>query len=42
MIIVGAMVFDVDDPSYPKEWTHDDEGAPVCTAFDRIEKEGQG
>ena len=23
----------VDDPEYPEEWTYDDAGQPICTAF---------
>ena len=32
--ILGAtMLFDIDDPEYPREWTFADDGAPICTAF---------
>jgi hypothetical protein len=34
-IIAMTMCVDVDDPEYPKEWTHDSEGQPCCTAFER-------
>ena len=26
------------DPNYPPEWTHDDKGRPVCTAFEECEQ----
>lgn len=35
-LIVRSLSFDVDDPEYPKEWTHDSEGRPTCTAFVQI------
>lgn len=28
-----TMVFDVGDKEYPKAWTFDDEGDPVCTEY---------
>lgn len=32
--ILGAtMAYNVDEPRYPKEWTHDVAGMPLCTAF---------
>lgn len=31
-IKTNAMIYDVDDPSYPEEWIYDDE-SPTCTAF---------
>lgn len=32
--IYGAtLVFDVDDPHYPREWRRDKDGKPTCTAF---------
>jgi hypothetical protein len=36
-IIVRAMCFDVDDPAYPVEWTHDWNGEPTCTDFQEID-----
>lgn len=35
--IVGkTMAVDVDDPSYPDEWTYDPDGVPTCTAYEAI------
>lgn len=31
-IIANTMVYDIDDPEYPKEWIEDESG-PRCTAF---------
>lgn len=33
-ILVAAHINDEDDPDYPKEWVHDAEGFPTCTAFE--------
>jgi hypothetical protein len=27
------MLYDVEDKEYPSEWTYDDNGYPMCTAF---------
>ena len=32
-IIGNTMAFKPSDPEYPKEWTYDDAGVPICTAF---------
>jgi len=32
-IIFLTMAYDVDDPSYPKAWVQDDDGAPSCLEF---------
>ena len=32
-IIADTFAFDIDDPRYPKEWVHDRDGHPRCTAF---------
>lgn len=32
-IVCRSFAFDVDDPEYPKEWTYNDQGDAVCTAF---------
>jgi len=29
-----ALAHDVDSADYPAEWTHDERGRPVCSAFD--------
>ena len=31
----SAMVLDIGEEGYPPEWTHDSEGRPTCTAFER-------
>lgn len=32
-LIGNSMAFKPGDPQYPKEWTYDIEGVPLCTAF---------
>ena len=32
-ILSDSFCYDVGDPEYPKEWTHDGRGRPTCTAF---------
>lgn len=39
-ILTATMIFDRDDPEYPKEWVYTDRGQPTCTAFDE-RKEGR-
>ena len=36
-IIVLTMGYDTDDSEYPKEWVYDEDGQPICTAFDQKE-----
>jgi hypothetical protein len=36
-IVANSFVFDVDDPRYPSEWTFNDEGRPICTAFEPVD-----
>ena len=36
-IIGDSMAYDIDDDKYPTEWTHNEKGAPVCTAFSAVE-----
>ena len=28
-----TMIYSVDEPEYPKQWTYDENGNPCCTAF---------
>lgn len=28
-----AMIFDIDSPKYPSEWTYTEQGKPTCTAW---------
>lgn len=35
-IAAATMVYNIDDPQYPKEWIVDNDG-PCCTAFDAID-----
>ena len=36
--ILGAtLCLMADDPDYPQEWTFDDDGHPICTAFEIIQ-----
>ena len=32
-ILTSAMIFEIDDPEYPKEWVQDESGKPMCLAF---------
>lgn len=32
-IFSRAVMYDVDDPEYPNEWTYDENGQPTCTNF---------
>lgn len=32
-IVADTFAFDIADPRYPKEWIHDRDGRPSCTAF---------
>lgn len=32
-IIFFSMSFEVDHPKYPKEWIYDEDGQPICTAW---------
>lgn len=32
-IIADSFAYEVTDPRYPKEWVHDRDGRPRCTAF---------
>lgn len=38
LILAATMGYDLTDEGYPKEWTHDASGDPMCTAF--IERGG--
>lgn len=33
IIAARTMLFDIDEPDYPDEWTYDADGDPTCTAF---------
>lgn len=32
-ILCDALVYDVNEPEYPKEWVYDEKGQPKCTAW---------
>lgn len=32
-ILPKTMIYRVDDPEYPEQWTYDEEGNPTCTSF---------
>ena len=34
LIEARAMLYDIDDAVYPKEWVYGPDGQPTCTAFD--------
>ena len=38
MIICNSMCYAIDEPMYPEEWTYDEDGNPVCTAFEEAKK----
>jgi hypothetical protein len=38
-IFYSALIHDVDDPEYPKEWVMEEIYSERCTAFEPIEKE---
>ncbi len=33
MIIMRTMLYNTRDKEYPEEWTYDENGKPICTAF---------
>ena len=37
-IVAATVSYEVDDDEYPSEWTFDDKGNPVCTAFEAAEE----
>ena len=32
-IVCNTLVYDTEDPEYPKEWVRDSNGEPTCTKF---------
>ena len=34
-ILANALSYNIGDPEYPAEWTHDERGRPTCTAFEQ-------
>lgn len=38
-ILAATMAYDIEDKEYPKEWIHDKDGNPCCTAFEPVEGE---
>jgi len=37
-ILCKTMVYDINDPEYPEEWTYDEDGNPTCTEFESVEE----
>lgn len=37
-IIVKSMCHEIEEPEYPAEWKHDDDGVPTCTAFEEVRR----
>ena len=37
-IAAATMAYGVNDPEYPEEWTRNEEGYPVCTAYEILER----
>lgn len=35
-ILTNTMAYKVTDPEYPREWTYNDAGRPICTAFTHV------
>ena len=36
IIAALTLIYDVDDPEYPREWVYDKNGEPTCTAFQPV------
>jgi hypothetical protein len=36
IILFSAVVYEINEPLYPKEWVFDSEGSPTCTAFEKL------
>lgn len=34
-LLLASMLYQIDDPEYPKEWKHNEKGQPVCTMFEQ-------
>lgn len=32
-ILARALIFDIDKPGFPREWTYDEDNNPTCTAY---------
>lgn len=41
LILSATLIYDIGETEYPKEWTHDAEGHPTCTAFVHEDKAGE-
>lgn len=41
IIHLRAMLYSLDDPAYPDQWTYDASGSPVCTGFRDAQAEKQ-
>ena len=35
LFIALSVTIDCEDPDYPPEWTHTEDGVPICTAFEK-------
>ena len=35
-IVRDTLTYDLDDENYPKEWQHDEDEQPICTAFEAV------
>ena len=33
-ILSRTMIYEIEDPEYPREWIYDKDGQPICTAFE--------
>jgi hypothetical protein len=33
LILMRTLVYNIDDPKYPAEWTYNDKGEPTCTNY---------
>lgn len=38
-ILSRTLLYQIGDPEYPEEWTHDGKGRPTCTAFEAREED---
>lgn len=41
-ILCRSMAYDVNEDEYPKEWTYDKEGRPICTSWNKWDWDTQG
>lgn len=35
-ILIDALIYEINEPNYPKEWVYDSNGNPTCTKFQKV------